>query len=118
MSGGQARNRALMQLFADVCGMPVFLPASVPDAVSRGAAMLGRFAAEAGPMRSSRADDEIGEALWDIMVEMTPVATVVKPAASPREKRILEVKYKIFLESIEIQNRWRAEVEAALETNP
>ncbi len=49
---------------------------------------------------------------------MTPAATVVKPAASPREKRILEVKYKIFLESIEIQNRWRAEVEAALETNP
>ncbi len=80
MSGGQARNRALMQLFADVCGMPVFLPASVPDAVSRGAAMLGRFAAEAGPMRSSRADDEIGEALWDIMVNYQVTSVLCRDA--------------------------------------
>ncbi len=27
MSGGQAKNRELMQLFADVCRMPVVLPA-------------------------------------------------------------------------------------------
>lgn len=46
---------------------------------------------------------------------MTPPATIVKPVASAREKRILDAKYSIFLESIEIQNRWRAEVEAALE---
>ena len=70
MSGGQARNRALMQLFADVCNMPVVLPASVPDAVSRGSAMLGRFAVEASASdmpRHNRAD-ELGETLWDIMV--------------------------------------------------
>lgn len=70
MSGGQARNRALMQLFADACSVPVVLPASVPDAVSRGAAMLGRFAAEtsASSMARQTGSDDLNEALWDIMV--------------------------------------------------
>ncbi|KAL5508501.1 hypothetical protein ACEPAH_6120 [Sanghuangporus vaninii] len=108
MSGGQAKNKKLMQLFADVTGMPVVLPESTADAVSRGSAMLARYAAE----------KQLGNAkkdlLWDIMLEMTPNGTLVSPAASPREKRLLEAKYKIFLESINIQKRWRKEVEAAL----
>lgn len=45
---------------------------------------------------------------------MTPNGTLVSPAASAREKKLLEAKYKIFLESIDIQKRWRKEVEAAL----
>lgn len=65
MSGGQAKNAKLMQLFADVCGMPVILPASTSDAVTRGAAMLGRFAAE-NARKSVQGD--LGEALWGIMV--------------------------------------------------
>lgn len=44
---------------------------------------------------------------------MTPLGTVVRPAASPKEKKLLEVKYKIFLESIDIQKRWRKEIEEA-----
>lgn len=44
---------------------------------------------------------------------MTPSGTLVSPAASPREKKLLEAKYKIFLESIEIQKRWRKEIAAA-----
>lgn len=59
MSGGQAKNIALMQLFADTCNMPVVLPYSHSEAVVLGAAMLGRFAAE-GSGDSSK--------LWDIMV--------------------------------------------------
>ena len=57
LSGGQARNRALVQLLADVCDVEVVLPASVGDAVSRGAAVLGRFAAEESdlPMLSASA---------------------------------------------------------------
>jgi len=111
MSGGQAKNAKLMQLFADVCGMPVILPASTSDAVTRGAAMLGRFAAEKASGKGIQGD--LGEALWGIMVEMTPPGTLVSPAASPREKKLLEAKYKIFLETIEIQKRWRAEIAAA-----
>ena len=41
---------------------------------------------------------------------MTPAGTLVSPAASPREKKLLEAKYKIFRESIEIQKRWRKEM--------
>ena len=41
---------------------------------------------------------------------MTPAGTLVSPAASPREKKLLEAKYKIFRESIEIQKRGRKEM--------
>lgn len=44
---------------------------------------------------------------------MTPPGTLVSPAASPREKKLLEAKYRIFLETIDIQKRWRAEIAAA-----
>jgi hypothetical protein len=45
---------------------------------------------------------------------MTPLGTVIKPAASLREKKLLEAKYRIFLESITIQRRWREEMDKAL----
>ncbi len=44
---------------------------------------------------------------------MTPPGTVVRPTASEREKKLLEAKYKIFLETIEIQKRWRKEMQDA-----
>ena len=44
---------------------------------------------------------------------MTPPGTLVAPAAKPKEKKLLEAKYKIFRESIEIQKRWRKEIEEA-----
>ncbi|KAL7282009.1 Pentulose kinase [Trametes coccinea BRFM310] len=111
MSGGQAKNAMLMQLFANTCNMPVVLPQSSGAAVVLGAAMLGRFAAEAQKKQLSR--DQRGQALWEIMVEMTPPGDMVEPAASAREKKLLEAKYKIFLEQIEIQRRWRKEMEEA-----
>ncbi|KIM42840.1 hypothetical protein M413DRAFT_444492 [Hebeloma cylindrosporum] len=109
MSGGQAKNAELMQLFANVCSMPVVLPLDSGGAVVLGAAMLGRFAAEAG----SRGREGQAERLWDIMVEMTPPGNMVSPNATPKEKKILEAKYKIFLETIDIQTRWRKEMEDA-----
>lgn len=48
-----------------------------------------------------------------MQVDMTPTGALVAPAASPKEKRLLEAKYKIFRESIEIQKRWRQEMEEA-----
>jgi ribulose kinase len=97
---------ALMRLLANTCNMPVMLPHSHATSVVLGAAMLGRFAA----MRDQPLDP--AKALWDIMQEMTPPATVVQPAAGDKEKKLLEAKYKIFLESIEIQKRWRKEIDA------
>ena len=44
---------------------------------------------------------------------MTPPGTLVAPLASDREKKLLQAKYKIFRESIEIQTRWRKEMEDA-----
>ncbi|PIL36645.1 hypothetical protein GSI_00334 [Ganoderma sinense ZZ0214-1] len=113
MSGGQAKNAMLMQLFANTCGMPVVLPESSGAAVVLGAAMLGRFAAEAQVRKDKLVRELRGQALWEIMVEMTPAGTMVEPAASPKEKKLLEAKYKIFLEAIDIQRRWRKEMEEA-----
>lgn len=64
VSGGQSKNVALMQLVANTCNMPVVTPHSTPTAVVTGAAMLGRFAAEAG----KRGREGNGKELWDIMV--------------------------------------------------
>lgn len=67
MSGSQAKNSALMQLLANTCGVPIVLPANPSAAVVLGAAMLGRFAAEADG-RGKMSAKEQGEALWEVMV--------------------------------------------------
>jgi ribulose kinase len=66
MSGGQAKNILMMELFANTCDMPIVLPYSHSLAVVLGAAMLGRFADEAS--REKLEGDQIGERLWKIMV--------------------------------------------------
>jgi ribulose kinase len=68
VSGGQAGNRALMRLFADVCNKPVVLPFSHSGAVVLGAAMLGRFAAEMAAVDGEMLPEARGECLWKIMV--------------------------------------------------
>jgi ribulose kinase len=74
MSGGQASNIPLMQLFADICQISVVLPFSHSNAVVLGAAMLGRFAAEASA--ANLTSEMEGKALWDIMV--------CSPASAPQ----------------------------------
>ncbi|VDB86784.1 unnamed protein product [Peniophora sp. CBMAI 1063] len=110
MSGSQAQNVALMQWFADAIHMPIVIPANFGTAVLLGSAMLGRFAAE---YQDNLGEEGHNKALWAVMEDMTPPATVVYPAASEKETKLLEAKYKIFLESIEIQKRWRKEMEDA-----
>ncbi|KAI6046497.1 hypothetical protein EDC04DRAFT_2864704 [Pisolithus marmoratus] len=104
ISGGQAKNATMMQLFADTCGIPVVLPMNGGEAVVLGAAMLGRVASEG----LTRAED-----MWRVMVEMTPSGTLIAPSAPSKIKKILDAKYKIFLEMIDVQKRWRKEVEEA-----
>jgi hypothetical protein len=128
-----------MQLLANVCDMPVVLPAEDSDAVVLGAAVLGRFAAEmAGPGGEREMKEMSGKEqadlfwkimvgtcfllldLWtvdlsgDVQVEMTPTGTLLAPRRSLTEKRLLDAKYKIFKEMIELQKRWRQEMEDAL----
>lgn len=77
-TGGQAANTSLMQLFSDVCNIPVILPYSHSAAVVAGSAMLGRFAAEVAAERRyavletqedvEKASYEHRERLWQIMV--------------------------------------------------
>ncbi|KAF4616009.1 hypothetical protein D9613_011456 [Agrocybe pediades] len=120
LSGGQARNLPLMQLFADVCDVPVVLPKDCDQAVCLGSAMLGRLAhefaqeeEEMGKKRIGEMKERQAERLWGIMVEMTPPGTLIAPSCTPKEKRLLDAKYKIFLETIDIQKRWRKEMEEA-----
>jgi len=115
MSGSQAKNLPMMQLFADTCGMSVVLPFDEGGAVPLGAAMLGRYAADVAQTGVSHmSEDEQGQLLWKIMVEMTPPGTIVKPATSGREKKLIEAKYKIFREAIDIQYKWRKQIEEAM----
>lgn len=44
---------------------------------------------------------------------MTPPGTLITPSATAKEMKLLEAKYKIFMESIDIQKRWRKEMEEA-----
>ena len=44
---------------------------------------------------------------------MTLPGTIVAPAPSPKVKKLLDAKYKIFRETIEIQKRWRQQMEEA-----
>ncbi|KAI9507189.1 Pentulose kinase [Russula earlei] len=107
LSGSQAQNVELMRLLANACNMPVVLPRSHAASVVLGAAMLGRFATMRDP-------PDAAASLWDIMQEMTPPGTVIRPSAGEREKRLLDVKYRIFLESIDIQRKWRREIDAVV----
>jgi hypothetical protein len=45
---------------------------------------------------------------------MTPPGTLVAPAAPPKVKKLLNAKYNIFRETIDIQKRWREQIEEAM----
>ncbi|PGH28798.1 hypothetical protein GX50_08461 [[Emmonsia] crescens] len=108
MSGSQCQNDILMKLIASACGMPVLIPRYVHAAVCHGAAMLGAKAASA---------DEKGktEDLWDIMDRMSKPGKMVKPSTDEYEKKLLEVKYKVFLEQCYKQQEYRKDVDAVTE---
>ena len=44
---------------------------------------------------------------------MTPAGTLVSPAASAKEMKLLDAKYAIFQETIEIQKKWRKAMQIA-----
>ena len=108
MSGSQCQNGVLMHLIATACDMPVLIPRYVHAAVVHGAAMLGAKAASAD--KSGKTED-----LWTIMDRMSKPGKAVHPSKDKHEKRLIDAKYKVFLELCESQQRYRKEVDAAVD---
>ncbi|ROW04237.1 hypothetical protein VSDG_00853 [Cytospora chrysosperma] len=107
MSGSQCQNDILMDLIATACDMPVLVPRYVNAAVVHGAAMLGAKAA-------SGDDEGNTESLWSIMDRMSKPGKTVRADADPAKKKLLEVKYEVFLEQCRTQREYRKKVDAAL----
>ncbi|OAP60665.1 hypothetical protein AYL99_05667 [Fonsecaea erecta] len=104
MSGSQCQNDILMSLVATACDMPVLIPRYVHAAVCHGAAMLGAKAASADA--NGKTED-----LWSIMDRMSKPGKVVRPNEDKSVKRLLDVKYKVFLEQCERQREFRRMVD-------
>jgi FGGY-family pentulose kinase len=109
MSGSQCQNKILMQLIATVCDIPVIIPQYVTAAVCHGAAMLGAKAASANSVGGQNTED-----LWSIMARMSKPGEIVLPGKDQREKKLLDAKYKVFLEQAHVQQVYRKEVDEAV----
>merc|ERR1712169_75383 len=107
MSGSQCQNKILMELMATTCSMPVLVPRYVHAAVVHGAAMLGAKAA-------SHEGGGKGEPLWDIMDRLSKPGRTVHPTKDKGEKKLLDAKYKVFLQQCEEQQKWRKDIDEAV----
>ena len=128
--GGQARNLIYAHLLADVCGLRIQVPTEASASVTVGSAILGQLAAHvtqeqtraprtAQPVLSSQTDavacaEAQAERLWHMMAASTKPGHSIQPTTDAKLHRLFDVKYRIFLECIDTQRRWRAEVDAAL----
>ncbi|KAJ8099746.1 hypothetical protein POJ06DRAFT_254385 [Lipomyces tetrasporus] len=108
LSGGQCRNPVLTSLMASCTGMPVVIPKYIDAAVVLGAAMLG---AKAG----SHDDRGHTAGLWEIMKSMSGPGRVVYPSRHLAEIKLINAKYKIFLDMARRQQEYRSLVDAVLE---
>ena len=115
------KNQILMQLLADICGIPIQLPFSHSASVVLGSAMLGAAASDEaakGPIENQeeagRRGKAMSPALWKIMERMSRPGTTILPAAGKKEKKLLEVKYKIFHSMIDHQRQFRRDIADAL----
>lgn len=107
MSGSQCQNDILVNLIASACDMPVVIPRYIHAAVCHGAAMLGAKAASADAQG-------VTESLWDIMDRMSKPGKMVVPTVEAKEKALLQVKYKVFLEQCFKQQKYRQLVDEAV----
>jgi hypothetical protein len=67
-----------------------------------------------GAKAASTDKDGNSEPLWDIMDRLSKPGKTVKPLADKTVKKLLDAKYKVFLELCEGQQRYRNEVDAAI----
>lgn len=110
ISGGQCRNKLLMELLANATGYPVVIPKYIDSAVVLGAAIMGASAyriLELGTQISKR------DVLWDTMRSMTTANGVIMPfEPSHSERRLLDAKYGIFLKMANDQREYRSIMDA------
>ena len=107
MSGSQCQNEILMSLMATTCKVPVLIPKYVHAAVVHGAAMLGAKAASADSEGKT-------EPLWNIMDRMSKPGRLVKQGTNEQESKLLDAKYRVFLEMCQTQQTYRKEVDEAI----
>ncbi|RAL61737.1 hypothetical protein DID88_002805 [Monilinia fructigena] len=86
----------------------VLIPRYVHAAVVHGAAMLGAKAASADKEGKT-------EELWSIMDRMSKPGKITRPGKNANEKKLLDVKYKVFLEQCKTQQVYRDQVDEAIE---
>ncbi|RSH92181.1 hypothetical protein EHS25_008596 [Saitozyma podzolica] len=114
MSGSQAKNGPLMRLLATVLNMPVIIPLNPPLPSSSARRCSGK------PIEKQQDSDDAkkqGGKLWEVMSEMTQPGVEVLPRSDDlagRERKLLEAKYKIFREAVEVQLKWRKMVAEAV----
>ena len=72
--------------------------------MAHGAAMLGAKAASADKHGKT-------EPLWEIMDRMSKPGKAVHPTEDEYEKKLLKVKYKVFLEQCQAQQDYRKDVD-------
>ncbi|BFZ64359.1 hypothetical protein YB2330_005502 [Saitoella coloradoensis] len=108
MSGGQSKNKLLVQVMANTTGLPVVLPKYVNSTVVIGAAILGARAAEAKLGFG-------GRVLSKILEDMSKAGERVSPTADVKEKRILEAKYKVLLKMSDDQAQYREIMDSSTE---
>ncbi|AMD22911.1 HHR142Cp [Eremothecium sinecaudum] len=112
MSGGQCRNKLLINLIASSSRLPVVTPRYIDSAVVFGSALLGA-AANLSKATSSGPNDYISfktaaNPLWSVMAAMTPAGTTIYPLPdSHPDVKLLDVKYAIFLDMIKSQQKYR-----------
>ncbi|KZF22711.1 Pentulose kinase [Xylona heveae TC161] len=107
MSGSQCQNDILMDLVATACNMPVVIPRYVHAAVCHGAAMLGAKAASADKNGKT-------EELWSIMDRMSKPGKVIHPSKDPYLTKLLDAKFKVFLDQCQTQRKLRKEIDEIL----
>lgn len=118
MSGGQCRNELLMMLMANCTGLPVIIPKYIDSAVVFGSAILGAMADVSRQQTSNTPNESVADTLWDTMVKMTPEGTAIFPFDENNiTRKLLEVKYKIFIDMAYRQREYRNMVDFTLGLN-
>ncbi|KAL3240017.1 putative phosphotransferase RNJ42_05060 [Nakaseomyces bracarensis] len=118
MSGGQCRNDLLMMLMANCTGLPIIIPKYIDSAVVFGSAILGAMADASRHQNGTTTKDYVGDTLWSTMVKMTPEGSSVFPFDENNiTRKLLQVKYKIFIDMAYRQREYRNMVDFALGLN-
>ena len=106
----RCRNKLLMKLLSDCTGLPIMLPKYVDAAVVFGAAILGATADAS--RKSVEIECDFGFMLWETMDRMTPHGTLLEPNdVNHPDRKLLDVKYQIFLDMAETQRKYRQMVD-------